>query len=106
MTIIKNDLKGHSFTDEIMEAQLPPNWKGLLINRYDGITDPDEHINVYKTQMSLYSSEKIVWCRVFPTSLKNEHSVGSLDFHLTRWIISKPCYLNSTLNLQQVDHVI
>jgi len=26
---------GHPVTDQIMEAKLPPNWKGLNIDRYD-----------------------------------------------------------------------
>jgi len=53
-----------------MEVQLPPNWKGLGMDRYDGIPSPDEHTNVYKTQMSLYTIEKSIWCKVFPTSFK------------------------------------
>jgi len=53
-----------------MEAQLPPNWKGLNVDRYDGTTYQNEHIDVYKTQMSLYTLDKPVWCRVFSTSLE------------------------------------
>jgi len=43
-----------------MEARLPPKWKGLNIKLYDGFTDLDEHMNVYKTQMNLYTTEKSV----------------------------------------------
>jgi len=32
--------------------------------------DPDEHMDVYTTHMSLYTSEDAALCRVFPTSLK------------------------------------
>ena len=60
------DPKGHPFTDEIMEAQLPSKWKGLSIKFYDGSTDPDERLNLYKTQMNLYIANKVVWCKVFP----------------------------------------
>jgi len=45
-------------------------WKGLNIDRYDGTTDPNEHMDVYTTHMSLYTSDNAVMCRVFPTSLK------------------------------------
>lgn len=55
---------------EIMEAQLPPNWNELNVNRYDNTTDPDEHIDVYKTKMTIYTSDKPVWCWVFLTLLK------------------------------------
>jgi len=69
------------FTNEIMEAQIPPNYKGLNIDRYDGTIDSNEHIYVYKMQMSLDTSEKSVMCRVFPTSLKG----GALS-----WFIRLP----------------
>ena len=64
------DPKGHPFTDEIMEAQLPSKWKGLSIKLYDGSTDPDERLNLYNTQMNLYIANKVVWCKVFPTSFQ------------------------------------
>ena len=49
---------------------MPIMWKGLNIDCYDGTTDPDEHIDVYITHMSLYTSDNAVLCRVFPTLLK------------------------------------
>jgi len=60
----------HPFVDGILSAELPARWKGLGIDRYDGSTDPDEHIDVYETQMRLYTTNQTVMCRVFPTSLK------------------------------------
>nr|KYP34196.1 hypothetical protein KK1_044878 [Cajanus cajan] len=49
---------------------LPFGWKPLHIDRYDGTTDPDEHIDLYVTQVNLYTNDDAVLCRVFPTSLK------------------------------------
>ena len=40
------------------------------MNLYDGSTDPDEHLNIFKTQMTLYTIDRTVWCKVFPTSLR------------------------------------
>jgi len=60
----------HPFVDDILSAELPARWKGLSIDRYDRSTDPNEHIDVYETQMSLYTTNQAVMCRVFPTSLK------------------------------------
>ncbi|XP_020225119.1 uncharacterized protein LOC109807002 [Cajanus cajan] len=60
----------HPFVDGIMEVPLPPTWKPLNIERYDGTTDPDEHIDAYVTQVNLYTNEDAILCRVFPTSLK------------------------------------
>jgi len=60
----------HPFTNYFMGAQLPPMWKGLNIDRYNRMTDLNEHMDVYTTQMSLYTSDNVVLCRVFHTSLK------------------------------------
>jgi len=81
-------MKEHPFTDEIMEAQLLSKWKELSIKLYDVSTDLDEHLNIYKTRINLYTTNKVVWCKVFPTTLG--HSVGSPYFHQTRWTVSKP----------------
>nr|KYP71545.1 Retrovirus-related Pol polyprotein from transposon opus [Cajanus cajan] len=53
-----------------METPLPFGWKPLHIDRYDDTTDPDEHIDLYTTQVNLCTNEDAILCRVFPTSLK------------------------------------
>ena len=53
-----------------MNIPLPITWKSLNIKRYDDTSDPDEHLDTFTTQINLYSNEKIVLCKVFPTSLK------------------------------------
>ncbi|XP_068461731.1 uncharacterized protein [Phaseolus vulgaris] len=60
----------HPFYDVIVDTPLPDNWKNLTIDKYDGSTDPDEHIAIYTTQISLYTWNDAVMCRVFPTTLK------------------------------------
>nr|KYP52792.1 Transposon Ty3-I Gag-Pol polyprotein [Cajanus cajan] len=52
-----------------METPLPFGWKSLNIDRYDGTTDPDEHVDLYITQVNL-TNEDAIMCRVFSTSLK------------------------------------
>ncbi|XP_068466435.1 uncharacterized protein [Phaseolus vulgaris] len=53
-----------------MGAPLPDKWKGFNRGCYDETTDPDEHMDAYTTHMSLYSTDDVVLCRVFLTSLK------------------------------------
>ncbi|XP_020206217.1 uncharacterized protein LOC109791341 [Cajanus cajan] len=53
-----------------METPLPFGWKPLNIDRYDNTADPDEHVDLYVTQVNLYINEDAILCRVFPTSLK------------------------------------
>ncbi|XP_017429290.1 UTP:RNA uridylyltransferase 1 [Vigna angularis] len=55
-----------------MEVPPPDNWQWLTIDQYDGTTDPDEHVKVYVTHVSVYSTKDAIFCRAFPTSLKDE----------------------------------
>jgi len=59
----------HPFYDVIVDTPLPDNWKNLTIDKYDVSTDPDEHIAIYTTQISLYTWNDVM-CMVFPTTLK------------------------------------
>jgi len=68
----RKDPRRHPFTDGIIDTLLSPKWKGLTIKLYDGSTNLDEHLNVFKMQMTLYPTNKAVWCKVFPTSLQKE----------------------------------
>jgi len=40
------------------------------LDRYTGDTDPDEHLKVYITHVALYTSQDVVFCNAFPTTLK------------------------------------
>jgi len=62
--------KRHSFSKTTIETPLPDNWKSLTIEKYDGSTDPDEHVAIYTTQISMYTWNDDILCRVFPTTLK------------------------------------
>jgi len=62
--------KGHPFTNDIIAAPLLDKWRGLTMNLYDGSTDPYEHLNIFITQMTLYTIDQTVWCKVFSISLK------------------------------------
>ena len=59
----------HPFVNGIINVELSPKWRGLSIDRYDDSTDPDEHIDVYTTNIGLFSTSKAIMCRVFPNSL-------------------------------------
>ncbi|XP_020229965.1 uncharacterized protein LOC109810808 [Cajanus cajan] len=65
----RTSIRRHPFVDGIMETPLPFGWKSLNIDRYDGTTDPDEHVDLYITQVNL-TNEDAIMCRVFSTSLK------------------------------------
>ena len=58
------------FADTVLEVPLPGTWSNSTLDKYDGTTDPDEHVNAYLTQVGLHTAEDTLWCRIFPTSLK------------------------------------
>ncbi|XP_068475165.1 uncharacterized protein [Phaseolus vulgaris] len=70
-TLTADPNRRHPFINNIIEVPLPEKWKGFNRDRYDGSTDPDEHMDAYTTHMSLYTSDDGVLCRVFATSLKS-----------------------------------
>ncbi|XP_020211729.1 uncharacterized protein LOC109796469 [Cajanus cajan] len=42
----------------------------MPIEKYDGSSDPEEHLNVFLTQATLSTQDDSALCRIFPTSLK------------------------------------
>jgi len=40
------------------------------MNRYDGSTNPEEHVDIYVTQISMYTNDDTIFCCVFPISIK------------------------------------
>jgi len=58
------------FMESIIEVPLSSTWKNPTLDKYDETTDPNEHVDAYVTQVSLYTAEDALLCRVFPTSLK------------------------------------
>ena len=53
-----------------MEATFPSNWKNLTIEKYGGTIDPNEHLDVLITQVSLYTTDDEILCQVFVMSLQ------------------------------------
>ncbi|XP_020233949.1 uncharacterized protein LOC109814035 [Cajanus cajan] len=53
-----------------MHTTLLDHWKSLPLDKYDGSTDPDEHVDIFLTQVTLSTTDDAALCRIFPTSLK------------------------------------
>jgi len=66
------DSADHHFplTDDILATKFPPNWNNPTLDKYDGTTDPDEHIDSYVSQLTLFTTDGYIYCKVFPTSLR------------------------------------
>ena len=107
----------HPFVDGIINVELPAKWRGLTIDRYDGSTNPDEHIDVYTTDIGLFTTSEAIMCRVFPNSLKGMtlswftklplNSIDSfrtlVNLFTTQFATSRPHHLTSIalVNIRQ-----
>jgi len=70
MTDTLDSTRRHPFTHSIIRVSLLDKGKGFNRDRYDNMTDSDEHMDLYTTHMSLYTLNNAVLCQVYPTSLK------------------------------------
>ena len=54
-----------------MNDDLPPiTTKSFALERYNGTTDPDDHIDSFLTQINLFATNDATLYRVFPITLK------------------------------------
>nr|KYP55796.1 hypothetical protein KK1_002021 [Cajanus cajan] len=53
-----------------METTISDSWRSLPLEKYDGSSGPDGHLNAYLTHVTLLTEEDAALCRLFPTSLK------------------------------------
>ena len=58
------------FTTKVLNCPLPPKFRLLQLESYDGSKDPLDHIESFKTLMLLQMTPDEVMCRAFPTTLK------------------------------------
>ncbi|XP_014503358.1 uncharacterized protein LOC106763706 [Vigna radiata var. radiata] len=61
----------HPFTTTIMQAPMPEKSPSVL-EKYDGSTDPDNHLRIFTSAMVFYTDSDPVICRAFSLSLKDD----------------------------------
>ena len=57
------------FTGNIEDAVLPRRFHQPTFSLYDGRSDPVEHVNHFSQKMAIYSKDKALVCKFFPSSL-------------------------------------
>ena len=58
------------FTASVNSFPLPHKFRMSQIGSYDGIKDPLDHLETFKTLMHLQGVADEIMCRAFPTMLK------------------------------------
>ena len=64
-----------SFTTSINSFSLPQKFRMPQIESYDGVKDPLDHLETFKTLMHLQGIPDEIMCRAFPTTLKGPAKV-------------------------------
>ena len=58
------------FTISVNSFPLPKKFRMLQIESYDGVKDPLDHLETFKTLMHLQGVPNEIMCRAFPMTLK------------------------------------
>ena len=58
------------FSETILDAPLPPNYKPPKISRFNGTTAPKAHISCFMTAMRFTGYDEAAYCQAFPMTLE------------------------------------
>ena len=58
------------FIAEVLHFPLPAKFRMPQVESFDGVKDPVDHLNTYKSQMELHGYQDPVRCRAFAITLK------------------------------------
>ena len=58
------------FTTVILECPVPSKFRLPQLEPFDGLKDPQDHLNTFKTILGLQQPPDEILCRSFPTTLK------------------------------------
>ena len=57
-------------TTTILECPVPSKFRLPQLEPFNGLKDPQDHLNTFKTTLGLQQSPDEIRCRSFPTTLK------------------------------------
>ena len=58
------------FTTAVLECPVPSKFRLPQLESFDGLKDPQDHLNTFKTTLGLQQLPDEILCRSFPTTLK------------------------------------
>ncbi|RDX80343.1 hypothetical protein CR513_39123, partial [Mucuna pruriens] len=60
----------HPFCEEIDEARIPPHFREILVDPFDGTQAPHAHLQAFQTQMYISGGDDKLSCKLFPRTLR------------------------------------
>ncbi|RDX71123.1 hypothetical protein CR513_49569, partial [Mucuna pruriens] len=69
------------FCEEIDKARIPPHFREILVDPFDGTQDPHAHLQAFQTQMYISGGDDKLSCKLFP---------GTLRGVALQWIMNLP----------------
>ncbi|RDX99077.1 hypothetical protein CR513_17926, partial [Mucuna pruriens] len=58
------------FCEEIDEVRIPPHFREILVDPFDGTQDPHAHVQAFQTQMYISGGDDRLSCKLFPGTLR------------------------------------
>ena len=58
------------FTTAVLECPVPSKFRLPQLKSFDGLKDPQDHLNTFKTMLGLQQPPDEILCRSFPITLK------------------------------------
>ena len=58
------------FIAAVLECPVPSKFRLPQLESFDGLKDPQDHLNTFRTTLGLQQSPDEILCRSFPTTLK------------------------------------
>ena len=59
-----------SFTETVLECPMPSKFRMPQLESFDGLKNPLDHLNIFKTTLGLQQPPDEILCRSFLTTLK------------------------------------
>ncbi|RDX71574.1 hypothetical protein CR513_49063, partial [Mucuna pruriens] len=61
---------GQPFCKEIDETSIPPNFREIIVEPFDGSQDPRAHLQAFQTQIYISGGNDRLSCKLFPGTLR------------------------------------
>ncbi|MED6122021.1 hypothetical protein PIB30_035755 [Stylosanthes scabra] len=66
------------FTATVLQTRLPKNFDKPTDLKYDGTTDPQDHLDAFEARMNLEGFSDVIRCKEFPVTLKGAAMTDTL----------------------------